>query len=295
MGLIGCGIGAFLGSLTRVPFGGILGAIIGAVIEEKLKYSTGESYSEETIERMRRAREARTARTRTAQTREERRRREIRFLTAASAMFAKMAKADGRVTADEIACVEEAFRRLGFTGEKREFCISVFRKAKDDGLTIFAYAAEFASCEPQVAVRETLYSMLWDLACADGDVSAAELSILRNITMHLGVRSVLFEYESDRRLGSRRSRESSRRRSSGRGGGSQDYGAPSLGEAYATLGCSPASSDAELKRAYREMAKQNHPDVLRARGVPEELVKKANERMARVNAAWTEIKRARGL
>lgn len=293
MGLIGCGIGAFLGSLTRFPFGGIIGAIIGAVIEEKLKYSTGRRDGDEAYERMRRTREARNARTRTAQTSEERRRREIVFLTAASAMFAKMAKADGRVTADEIACVEEAFMRLGFTGEKRDFCISVFRKAKDDGLTIYAYAAEFASCEPQAAVRETLYSMLWDLACADGDVSAAELSILRNITMHLGVRSMLFEYESERRLGSRRSREGSRRRSSGRSG--QESGAPSLREAYAMLGCSSTSTDAELKQAYREMAKQNHPDVLRARGVPEELVKKANERMARVNAAWAEIKRARGL
>ena len=293
MGWLGGCIGIFLGSLTRLPFGGIIGGIIGAVIEEKLKYSTGDSYSEETLERMRRAREARTAHTRTAQAREARRRREIVFLTAASAMFAKMAKADGRVTADEIACVEEAFMRLGFTGEKRDFCISVFRKAKDDGLTIYAYAAEFASCEPQAAVREMLYSMLWDLACADGDVSAAELSILRNITMHLGVRSTLFEYESDRRLGSRRSREGSRRRSSGRS--SQDYGAPSLRDAYATLGCTSSATDAELKQAYREMAKQNHPDVLRARGVPEELVKKANERMARVNAAWAEIKRARGL
>jgi outer membrane protein assembly factor BamD len=55
----------------------------------------------------------------------------------------------------------------------------------------------------------------------------------------------------------------------------------------------PESPYAE--QAYREMAKQNHPDALRARGVPEELVKKANERMARVNAAWAEVKRARGL
>ena len=69
----------------------------------------------------------------------------------------------------------------------------------------------------------------------------------------------------------------------------------SLREAYSMLGCSESSTDAELKQAYREMAKQNHPDVLRARGVPEELVKKANERMARVNAAWAEVRRARGL
>ncbi len=291
MGWLGFIIGGFLGVATRIPLGGILGSIAGAVIEEKIKHSAGVRHTENTMERLRREREARAARARMAQTGEARRRREVVFLTAAAAMFAKMAKADGRVTADEIACVERAFRRLGFIGEKRDFCIGVFRKAKDDRLTIYAYAAEFASCEPQVAVRELMYTLLWDLACADGVVSAAELSLLKNITIHLGVRSVLYDFEAGRRLGSRRSGEGARR-SSGR---SSDSGRMSLREAYAILGCSQASTDSEVKQAYREMAKQNHPDVLRARGVPDELVKKANEKMARVNAAWTEIKRARML
>jgi len=290
MGWVGFCIGAFLGNAARIPMGGIIGAIIGAVLEEKIKHGAAIRETEAVNERLRRSRDARM-RTSNASSRDERRRREMVFLTAASAMFAKMAKADGRVTETEIAYVEAAFMRLGFTGEKRDFCISVFRKAKDDGLTIYAYAAEFASCEPRTAVRETLYSMLWDLACADGHVSSVELQILRNITMHLGVRSSLFDFESNRRLGSRGSREGSRR-SSGRG---SDSGDMSLREAYSTLGCSSSSTAAELKQAYREMAKQNHPDVLRARGVPEELVKKANEKMARVNAAWATIKRERGI
>lgn len=291
MGWMGFLVGGFLGCCSRIPFGGILGSIIGAVIEEKIKEGATAWTSDSDGERIRRTGASRSSRSRTANARDARMRKEIVFLTAVSAMFAKMAKADGRVTADEIAFVEEAFRRLGFTGEKRDFCISVFRKAKDDRLTIYAYAAEFASCEPQAAVRELMYTMLWDLACADGAVSAAELSLLRNITMHLGVRSALFDFESERRLGSRRSREGSRRSS----GGSSGSGPMSLREAYAILGCSQASTDTEVKQAYRELAKQNHPDVLRARGVPEELVEKANEKMARVNAAWAEVKRARML
>ena len=278
MGWLGGCIGIFLGSLSRIPFGGIIGGIIGAVIEEKLKYSSDGNYNEETLERMRRTREARTARTRTAQTREERRRREIVFLTAASAMFAKMAKADGRVTADEIACVEEAFRRLGFTGEKRDFCISVFRKAKDDGLTIYAYAAEFASCEPQAAVRETLYSMLWDLACADGHVSPEEREILANIVRPLRLDPRLYAWHSARR-----------------GHADGQARAEARSDPYETLGVRRDMTNDELRAAYRDKAKRLHPDILRAQGLSEELMGKANEQMSRINAAWDEIKRERGI
>ena len=50
-----------------------------------------------------------------------------------------------------------------------------------------------------------------------------------------------------------------------------------------------------MRKAYREKAKKLHPDLLRAQGLPEDLLAKANEQMARVNAAWDEIRRARGM
>ena len=61
------------------------------------------------------------------------------------------------------------------------------------------------------------------------------------------------------------------------------------------LGCSRNASDEEVKRAYREKAKQLHPDALRAQGLSDELLAKANDQMARVNAAWTSIKQERGM
>ena len=51
----------------------------------------------------------------------------------------------------------------------------------------------------------------------------------------------------------------------------------------------------ELKRKYRELAKKNHPDALRAQGLPEEMIGKATERMSRINAAWATIREARGI
>ena len=66
-----------------------------------------------------------------------------------------------------------------------------------------------------------------------------------------------------------------------------------LAEAYATLGCSPTVSDEEIKRAYREKAKKLHPDEMMAQGLPPELIQKANDEMARVNAAYDLIRKSR--
>ena len=64
---------------------------------------------------------------------------------------------------------------------------------------------------------------------------------------------------------------------------------------YEVLGCPPNASDEEVCRAYREKAKQYHPDTLRAQGLPDGIIASANDRMARVNAAWSVIRQERGL
>ena len=61
------------------------------------------------------------------------------------------------------------------------------------------------------------------------------------------------------------------------------------------LGCSQSATDDELRRAYREKAKQLHPDVLRAQGLSDELVSRASEQMARLNAAWATLRQKRRL
>ena len=63
----------------------------------------------------------------------------------------------------------------------------------------------------------------------------------------------------------------------------------------AALGASPSDGADELRRKYRDLAKRNHPDALRAQGLPEEMVGRATERMSRINEAWAEIRAARGI
>ena len=90
--------------------------------------------------------------------------------------------------------------------------------------------------------------------------------------------------------------ERGRRRASGSQRGPSRGRAPDpLLAAYSVLGARPSDSQQELTRKYRELAKKHHPDALRARGASEDAIAKATERMSRINAAWAEVRAARGI
>ena len=262
-GTIGYVLGSRFGAL-----GGIIGAVLGSGIADLIGSKAKEAESQRRM--------AHDARERMRARHESSLEREVVFLTAVGAMLAKLSKADGHVDATEIEAGERAFVRLGLMPENRELCIRAFRAAKTDAHSIFEYAESFASVARAVAIREMMYDILWDVACADGTVSVEERRILELIVTPLRIRPSLFVEQRSRRM--RASRPSSR-----------------AADPYSVLGCSVSASNEEVRRAYRAQAKKHHPDLLRAQGLPEEMVARANEEMSRINAAWDEIKRARGI
>jgi DnaJ like chaperone protein len=66
-------------------------------------------------------------------------------------------------------------------------------------------------------------------------------------------------------------------------------------DAYAELGISRTASDEAVRAAWKQLMRENHPDGLAARGVPQEFVARATEKVARINAAWDRVKRERGI
>ena len=256
MSWIGAAIGAFLGSSRGGLLGGIVGAVLGNWVEGKIR-GAGEGERAKPIPGQR---------------------EELVVLAALSAMLAKLAKADGHISMDEVRYCEDVFTRLGLRGDKREFCIRTFRQAKNDANSIYDYAASFAAAQPDADVRTVVYDILWDLACADGHVSPEEREILANIVRPLRLDPRLYAWHSARR-----------------GHADGQARAEARSDPYETLGVRRDMTNDELRAAYRDKAKRLHPDILRAQGLSEELMGKANEQMSRINAAWDEIKRERGI
>ncbi len=294
MGWFATGFGFIIGN----AIGGPLGGVIGAVLANYLTKDEGDDNNPYARPGNGKRKVPPNGNGRRNQTPKDETAREMLFLGAAAAMLAKLAKADGHITQEEIASAEAAFSRLGLNAEKRDFCIRVFRQAKDDEHTIYEYADSFADSQPDEEIRVVFYDILWDLAAADGRLDREEKTMLRFLPRHLRISQTLFFAQFARRVNDPGSNSGQQSRSGRQSGSGRRHSAPPrandpLAEAYATLGCSPTASDDELKKAYREKAKKLHPDEMMAQGLPPELVQKANDEMARVNAAYDLIRKSR--
>ena len=195
-------------------------------------------------------------------------RRQVAFTIAMIALSAKMAKADGIVTPDEV----EAFRQI-FTipeGEERNVA-RIYNLAKNDIAGFEAYAANVARLFPgNRALLEDILDGLFHIAKADGIIHERELSYLQKIAGIFGFDEAEFARLSERHVII--------------AGG---------GDPYLVLGADRNWDFQTLKKHYRKLIADNHPDRLVARGVPEEFIRIATERVAAINSAWDAIERMR--
>lgn len=234
---------------------------------------------------------------------EERRlQQETEFLYYLFSILAKMSKADGRVRAEEVNVIEKVFTQFEIAQRRREYCANIFNIAKDKENSVYWYAEKFRS---QVATPEIcyfLYELLWDVACADGRLHPAEKEILQNICDCLNIPREYYNiiYRRRRATFIECDKEEAKRKSQSEEKKMRDWnrtyvsGRSSILEAYEILESESTATVEELKSAYRRIAKRYHPDLLRANGVPEEMIIKATEYMAQVNVAWNDIRNLRG-
>ena len=220
---------------------------------------------------------------------------QMAFFTATFSVMGHLAKADGRVTEAEIDMARQIMDRMELPQEMREAAIRLFNEGKsphfplDDALQQFRHEVGRRSTLIRVFIEILLQS-----AYADGHLHPIEERLLLHICEKLGFSRFEFQalrafMEAQLRFSQQRyQRQRSHyhpRRSTPR--------TPSLSDAYAVLGLSRSASVAEVKKAYRRLMSQHHPDKLVAKGLPEEMVKIATEKTQKIREAYEIIMRTK--
>lgn len=209
---------------------------------------------------------------------------QTRLIDSTFSIMGALCKADSVVTRDEIQSVERVFEMLQLRGEQREQARAAFTRGKQPGFDVDAAADEFARISRGRGPLLQLFLQLQVMAvAADGRVHPAEHAMLVRVARRLGLHEAdVSQLEALLRAAT---------------AGPSAAGAPPakdrLADAYAALGVTPDSSAAEIKRAYRKLISQNHPDKLAARGLPESMRAVAEERSREINSAYDLIKSAR--
>ncbi|MCO6388053.1 MAG: TerB family tellurite resistance protein [Aliihoeflea sp.] len=197
-------------------------------------------------------------------------RRRVSFSIAMIALSAKMAKADGVVSAREVNAFQEIFE---IPEEEARNVARLYDLAKQDVAGFDAYARQMAglcgSGQPNCAMLEDILDGLFHIAKADGYIHERELAFLAAVAEIFEIDEPHFE-----RILARHT-----------------FGADS--DPYLVLGLAPDLPFEEVRRAYRKLVAENHPDRLIGRGVPEEFVAIATARLAAINAAFEMIERQR--
>ncbi len=194
---------------------------------------------------------------------------DVAFTIGVIALGAKMAKADGVVTKDEIDAFKDVFV---IAPEDMSSVSKVFNLAKRDVAGYDAYARQLASLfKDKPEALEDVLDGLFHIAKADNFVEDTELEYLRSVADIFG-----FSDDDFARIQAR-------------------HMTPEKTDPYVVLGMERTATNDEIKRGYRRLVRDNHPDKLIARGVPAEAVEIANRKVAAINAAYDQIEKERGL
>ncbi|MGA7750655.1 MAG: co-chaperone DjlA [Gallionella sp.] len=210
--------------------------------------------------------------------------RQAVFLETVFISMGKLAKADGHVSQDEIAHVEQFMQKLNMTAQHREQAIKLFKQGAEPAFDIYPTYQRFMSvCGHTRNLKDVLLAYLIVMALADGHFHPAEEALLTEIAGYLGYGPAAFKNMIEMVLNQTHFV------------GGQASSASSLDDAYKALGVTKDSSDAEIKRAYRKLMSQYHPDKLMGQGVPEDMIAMATEQAKEIQLAHDLIKKSRNI
>ncbi len=275
--IIGGTIGLFLGG----PLGAIAGAAFGGFIsggaarigfgEKDDNFQGGDRFSNWYGGRMNRSQH-----------------NQMTFFVGAFSMLAKLCAVDSNVSEKERRKIEEFMDRdLNLDAVTKQSAFRIFDTAVNSSETFYQFANQFyREFRFQPQLLELMIDIMVRVAAEDNGISAEEETLIVDGLHIFRLDDSVYSRIKSKYAG-------------GRYDGSQSrYGASggfSSGAAYSVLGCSPSDSDDKLKRAYRKLVNEYHPDKVSAKGLPEEFQKVAKQKFLEIQNAWDQIKKERGL
>ncbi|MCC2617809.1 co-chaperone DjlA [Aestuariibacter halophilus] len=220
------------------------------------------------------------------------------FFHALFSVMGHIAKADGKVTEEEIRIATELMDQMNLEGDLRREAQQAFREGKASDFPVRNILREFkASCHGRRDILQVYLEILIQAAYADGHLAAQEKKVLENVAAELGFKQhqlmylmSMFEAEFRfRRATSGQQRGGQRRRSA------QPQQEPSLDDAYRILGVKASDDERSIKKAYRKLMSEHHPDKLVSKGLPKQAMEIAKAKAQDIQAAYELVKQRRGL
>ena len=238
MSIWGSLIGGMIGFSFGGPFGMLLGSLIGGKISRARSRSSGfGSFAQP---------------------------QQI-FALSLIVLSAKLSKADGQVSKEELIAVRD---KLKIPDNEIEQVGKIFNKAKEESTDYEPYAHQISQIyKSNPNVLEEVINILFYIAEADGNISQSEMNMIQHIAEIFGLNNTQFNSIKESRK-------------------SSDKLNP-----YIVLGCNPDDNLQNIRKKYLKLSKEHHPDLLISKGVPEEVIEESKKKMRSINSAWDQIQK----
>lgn len=284
MQFIGKIIGLFLGyKLLGGFFGGLLGLILGHFADKKL-YELGSVAS--------------------SVFRNKPLTRQSLFMQTTFAVLGHISKAKGRVTENDIQLARNLMVRMKLDETAQKQAQNAFTLGKESNFPLRQVIQEFReACGQRKDLLQFFVEVQMQAALHDGQIDPNEQQILFTIAETLGMSRFQFEQMLAMLAAAQRFRSGfyqyqqqsgSYQQGSYGGGYQQSYSGPTLNDAYSVLGVSANDDQNTVKRAYRKLMNEHHPDKLVAKGLPPEMMEVAKEKAQQIQAAYDLICKQKG-
>ena len=259
--------GKFAGGGIGFALGGPLGAMIGTILGHQLDRPTAKQ------------------RGRLGFDPGSQERTQAAFFAATFSVMGHLAKADGQVSREEIQLAKQVMTQMNLNADQRKAAIDLFNQGKQADFALDEVLEQFRKeCRRKITLLQMFIEIQLQAAYADGTKDPAEDRILKHICAKLGyplalltqIESLIFAQQNHQYADTTRVSSQA-----------------ALENAYKILGTNSKASEAEIKKAYRRLMSQHHPDKLIAKGLPEEMLKIATDKAQEIQKAYSLIKEHR--